>query len=598
VLELSADIFLASSTNESIWQFATTGANDTGYAGGINVVGGTSIQAITSGFPIVGTLTRDAWHRVDVVLDYRSQTFALKLDGSPLATNLPFCGSNSGCSGAPVAEFGWALFNTFGNGSDSGYMDNFSIALGANLTTLVSFCALANCADGANPLAGLIADADGNLFGTTFFGGANNAGTVFEIAKTDGGYASTPTVLVSFCSLPNCADGWNPGGSLIMDANGNLFGTTFSGGAHLAGSVFEIVKTDGGYASIATTLASFSGADGEGPHAGLVADANGNLFSTTGFGGAQGSGTVFEIAKIASGYASTPTTLVSFCALPNCADGADPAGGLIIDGDGNLFGTTLNGGAHLAGPGSGTVFEIAKTAKGYASTPTILVSFCALPNCADGAGPQGDLIADVKGNLFGTTHSGGANGFSPGGTVFEVAKTAKGHASTPTTLVSFCSLPNCADGSVPVAGVIADANSNLFGTTALNGANGGGTLFEVVKTAKGYASTPTTLVNFCSLANCADGANPQGNLIADADGNLFSTTRDGGANGNGTVYEVTGSGFVVKPIFAGTPGKPNCIGKSVSALARQYGGLNAAAEALGYPSVRALQRAIMDFCEG
>jgi hypothetical protein len=84
--------------------------------------------AITSGFPVVGTLTRDSWHHFDVVLDYVSQTFTLKLDGSTLATDLPFCGSNSGCTGAPVAEFGWALFNTFGNGNDSGYMDNFSIA--------------------------------------------------------------------------------------------------------------------------------------------------------------------------------------------------------------------------------------------------------------------------------------------------------------------------------------------------------------------------------------------------------------------------------------------------------------------------------------
>ena len=124
---MSADIFLASSTSESQWQFATTGANDIGYAGGIDVVG-TSIHGITSGFPVVGTLTRDAWHHIDVILDYLSQTFALELDGTTLATDLPFCGSNIGCNGAPVAELGWALFNTFGFGNHSGYIDNFSIA--------------------------------------------------------------------------------------------------------------------------------------------------------------------------------------------------------------------------------------------------------------------------------------------------------------------------------------------------------------------------------------------------------------------------------------------------------------------------------------
>jgi uncharacterized repeat protein (TIGR03803 family) len=100
----------------------------------------------------------------------------------------------------------------------------------ADLTTLVSFCALANCADGAAPAASLIADADGNLFGTTSSGGANGGGTVFKIAKTAGGYASTPTILVSFCALPNCADGAFPFASLIADANGNLFGTTLGGG--------------------------------------------------------------------------------------------------------------------------------------------------------------------------------------------------------------------------------------------------------------------------------------------------------------------------------------------------------------------------------
>ena len=104
----------------------------------------------------------------------------------------------------------------------------------------------------------------------------------------------------------------------------------------------------------------------------------------------------------------------------------------------------------------------------------------------------------------------------------------------------------------------------------------------------------TTLVSF----NDADGAHPAAVLIADADGNLLGTTNQFGPNGNGTVFEITDSGFVVPPIFAGTPGKPNCFGRSVSALARQYGGLNAAAEALGYPSVRALQQAIREFCEG
>jgi hypothetical protein len=418
--------------------------------------------------------------------------------------------------------------------------------------------------------------------------------------------------------LPNCFDGSHPQAALIADANGNLFGTTFAGGAGAyggvyagGGTVFEIVKTAGGYASTPTTLVSFCSlgmlpncADGSHPQAGLIADANGNLFGTTFAGGASGGGTVFEIVKTASGYASTPTTLVSFCSLPNCADGGGPVAGLIADANGNLFGTTEGGGAYGLN-GVGTVFEVVKTASGYASTPTILVSFCF--GCPDGASPFAGLIADANGNLFGTTQYGGAGaygGYGGRGTVFEIVKTASGYASTPTTLVSFCSLPNCADGSFPSAGLIADANGNLFGATYQGGASAGGgaagrgTVFEIVKTASGYASTPTTLVSFCSLPNCADGANPVAGLIADANGNLFGTTEEGGASGGGTVFEITGSGFVPPPPFAGTAGEVGCIIKSNATLRGDYHGLNNAAADLGYPSVRALEMAILSYCWG
>ena len=298
----------------------------------------------------------------------------------------------------------------------------------ATLTTLYSFCAQPNCTDGDFPVAGLIADAAGNLFGTTAGGGANRVGTVFEIAKTASGYASTPTVLHSFCAQPNCADGQFPTAGLIADAAGNLFGTTFD-------TVFEIAKTASGYASAATVLATFY----LGPVSGLIADAAGNLFGTTQFGGANDAGTVFELAKTASGYASTPTILYSFG--DQAGDGLTPVSGLIADAAGNLFGTTPGGGA----AGQGTVFELAKTASGYASAVTVLYSFC--PNspgaCTDGNEPAAGLIADAAGNLFGTTQFSGANG---AGTVFEIAKTASGYASTPTILYSFCAQPNCADG--------------------------------------------------------------------------------------------------------------------------------------------------------
>ena len=376
----------------------------------------------------------------------------------------------------------------------------------STLTTLVGF----NGANGDEP-TDLIADSNGDLFGTTVAGGANGDGTVFEIVKTAGAYASTPTTLVSF----NGANGDLPRGGVIADLDGDLFGTTELGGTTNFGTVFEIVKTPAGYASTPTTLVNF-GADGIDPEAGLIADFNGDLFGTTD----AAIGTAFEIAKTADGYASTPTTLVSF------DDGSFEietlVSSLIADSNGDLFGTTDIGGAN----GGGAVFEIAKTAGGYASTPTILVSF----NGTNGDGPLGGLIADSNGDLFGTTDSGGASG---DGTVFEIAKTAGGYTSTPTTLFSF----NGGSGS-PEGDLIMDANGDLFGATFEGGAENDGTVFEIAKTAGGYASTPTTLVSF----NHADGDGPSVSLIADSNGDLFGTTDNGGAsNFFGTVFEIASS---------------------------------------------------------
>ncbi len=158
----------------------------------------------------------------------------------------------------------------------------------------------------------------------------SGAGTVFEVGKTSGGYAVTPTTLVSFVG----GDGTFPSGGLIADAAGDLFGTTQEGGATNEGTVFEIAKTSTGYASTPTTLVSFNGTDGSEPEAGLFADAAGDLLGTTTYGGANSDGTLFEILKTGSGYASTPTTLVSF----NGADGQHPIAGLIADASGDLSG--------------------------------------------------------------------------------------------------------------------------------------------------------------------------------------------------------------------------------------------------------------------
>jgi hypothetical protein len=420
---------------------------------------------------------------------------------------------------------------------------------------VVSFCAQANCADGAGPGGGLIADANGNLIGTTGGGGASGGGTVFEIAKTATGYASTPTILVSFCPQAVGSDCFSPFNGVIADAAGNLFGATPLGGAHGTGTVFEIKKTATGYASTPTVLYSFCAephcADGFNPliNGRLLLDTAGNLFGTA-------ENTVFEIKKTAGGYASAPTTLYSFCALANCADGNGAEGGLIADAAGNLFGTTRLGGVH----GGGTVFELAKTATGYASSLTILYSFCAQAGCADGSGPRAGLIADAAGDLFGTTADGGAHGGGEGGgTVFEIAKTATGYASTQTILYNFCAQAGCADGAGPRSDLIADAVGNLFGTTAFGGVgpNKEGVLFVIAKTAGGYTST-INKVSFCAPVNsasCANGGSSGGGLFADANGNLLGTASIGGAHGAGTVFESIGPGFVTDAPFASLSGR-------------------------------------------
>ena len=332
-------------------------------------------------------------------------------------------------------------------------------------------------------------DAQGDLFvtagdgGDGYTGGTTGDGTLWEIANTATGYATTPSVLLSF----NGTDGSAPVGPLLFDSAGDLFGTANYGGANDAGTLYELAKTNSGYASTPGYEISFNGTTAYGPFGGLIADANGDLFGTTyadGYdSGPDGDGTVFEIVKTGSTYAATPTLLASF----DGADGQEPEAGLVADAQGNLFGTTAFGGAY----GDGEVFEIAKTGSTYASTPTVLFSF----DGTDGGLPQFPLIIDAKGDLFGTTGAGGTGyigGQSGYGTVFEIANTATGYASTATTLVDF----DGTDSSNPSGGLVEDAAGDLFGVTANgpNGAGNNGTVFEIANTATGYASTATTLL--------------------------------------------------------------------------------------------------------
>jgi uncharacterized repeat protein (TIGR03803 family) len=438
-----------------------------------------------------------------------------------------------------------------------------------SLTTLASF----NGINGKNPMYGsLLADAKGNLFGTTCCGGASRSGNVFMIEKTASGYATTPTELASF----DGPHGAVPLSGLIADSDGNLYGTTSTGGALGLGTVFKIEKTASGYNPTPVVLFSFDGLHGSRPESGLIADSNGNLYGTTAILGPHGYGTVFRIDKVAGGFATAPVLLAGFDGI----HGSNPNSNLIADSAGNLYGTTYEGGRDWMG----TVFKIEKTVSGYASTPTILYSFDA--SQANGAYPMGSLVFDSNGNLYGTTAWGGT--FSQGA-AFRIAKTASGYANTTTTLFHF----DGTHGANPVSGLIVDANGNLFGTTDNGGSAGKGTVFKIEKTATGYAPTPIVLSSF---SGSQDGSVPVASLIADMSGNLYGTTADGGASNAGTVFQLAGSGFVPPRRFAGNPGTANCRGASLTDLSRTFGGLAAAAKALGFANVADLQAAIAAYC--
>jgi uncharacterized repeat protein (TIGR03803 family) len=397
----------------------------------------------------------------------------------------------------------------------------------ATLVSLISF----DVADGAEPQADLLIEPNGDLFGTTDNGGANSDGTVFEIA-VDGssptGYASTPETLLSF----DVTNGANPYGSLI-DINGNLFGTTHTGDPAY-GSVFELVDNGGVYTQqILAGFGNFS-SDGANPTGSLIADSNGDLFGTAIDGGEFGEGTVFELgvdsdSPTGTGYALAPTPLFVF----DGTDGANPEGSLITDGNGDFFGTTSADGAN----GYGTVFELVGNGGGY--TLNTLVSF----NATDGGTPQGSLIADANGDLFGTTLGGGAHS---NGTVFELVNNGGG-AYTLNTLISF----DYSDGAYPSGSLIMDAAGNLFGTTKDGGTSGDGTVFELVNDGGG-AYALNTLVNFTGVSGANPGQEPDGSLTVDAAGDLFGTTFIGGADNEGTAFEITDSGYQAPCYCRGT----------------------------------------------
>jgi uncharacterized repeat protein (TIGR03803 family) len=351
----------------------------------------------------------------------------------------------------------------------------------------------------------------------------------------------------------NGIDGANPYAGLILDAAGNLYGTTGGG----TGTVFKLTpNADGTWT--ASVLHAFHGRDGLIPYAGVIFDAAGNLYGTTPSGGAHNLGTVFKLTPNADG-SWTESVLCSFSS--SLGEGAYPYAGLVFDVVGNLYGATYAGGdlSACAGNGCGVVFKLAPNADG-SWTESVPYRF---EGGRDGAVPLASLILDAAGNLFGTTEYGGS---SARGTVFKLTPNADG-SWTESLLHSFKS----SDGYTPLASLIFDAAGNLYGTTAGGGFHNLGTVFKMTPNADG-SWTESVLHRFGGTSASA----PLAGLIFDGAGNLYGTAADGGSANDGAVFKMTpnqdGSwAYRSIHVFQGTPASRPVGGLVLGGAGTLYG---------------------------
>jgi uncharacterized repeat protein (TIGR03803 family) len=357
--------------------------------------------------------------------------------------------------------------------------------------------------DGATPYAGPTLDGSGNLYGTTYLGGSDADGTVYELSR----HGST-WVFSSLHSFTAGEDGAGPGfGSLAING-GALFGTTEGGGYF--GTAFEVMRANSGYGVPEvwkeTVVHTFGvGKDGAQPLNGVVFDGAGNFYGTTSLGGADGNGAVFEVKH--SGKKWIESLVYSFTS-------ANPVAGVTLDAHGNLYGTTSFGGTS----GNGLVFKLSRSGSSWKET--VLYNF---KGANDGQHPVGGVVLDKAGNLYGSTFQGGANG---GGTVYKLARSGKGWKLT--TLYSF------SGGAGPYNKLTFDAKGNIYGTTNGDGAHGDGSVFKLTRSSGGWK-----FIDLYDFTSGSDGGLPYGRVAVDAQGNIFGTATVGGSDNQGVVFEIT-----------------------------------------------------------
>jgi uncharacterized repeat protein (TIGR03803 family) len=375
--------------------------------------------------------------------------------------------------------------------------------------------------DAAYPAAGLIADAPGNLYGTTQSGGTAGWGTAYKLSPNGAGWSES--ILYSFDGQ---SDGRFPFARLIFDGSGNLYGTTESGGNMSGcngtgcGTVFKL--THSGSAWTEHVLYTFTGgADGAIPFAGVISDSSGNLYGTASEGGnpacTGGCGVVFKLTPSVMG-SWTESVLYSF---RGGTPGAQPSTGLVFDSSGNLYGTTYAGGnqgPNCSGSGCGVVFELLH--QGMTWTQKVLLGFT---GGADGANPTGGLTIDANGNLYGPAGGGGANHF---GLVFKLT-----HVSSAWTEYVLHAFSGGALGGFPSAALSFDAAGNLYGP-----AGGGndcvvgrhhdmcGIIYKLTRPPIGNTWSETVLYSFFRSSG---GWLPNGDLLVDGSGDVFGTTNRG-----------------------------------------------------------------------